>query len=110
MPYSVLSAFNEPEEFETAMRPEGWLSMLVTARGQFRARLSQIALNEIHLLAAEEQLVADRLCCGTRRPGDDCVSDWKGDGAGMRWAPYPNWGADDALAWRTLPYPHRRRF
>src|SRR5215471_10042626 len=56
MPYSISSAFSEPEEFETAMRPEGWLSMLVTARGQFRARLSQIALNEIHLLAAEEQL------------------------------------------------------
>src|SRR5262249_59904185 len=57
MPYSISSAlFSEPEEFETAMRLEGWLSMLVTARGQFRARLTRLSLSEIRLTAVEEQL------------------------------------------------------
>src|SRR5262249_19194228 len=57
MPYSISSAlFSEPEEFETAMRLEGWLTMLVTARGQFRARLTRHSLSEIRLTAVEEQL------------------------------------------------------
>jgi hypothetical protein len=47
MPGSVTSMFSEPDEFETALRKEGALGLLVTGRGQFRARLTQIALHRL---------------------------------------------------------------
>src|ERR1700704_3880249 len=56
MPDSISSAFSEPEDFGAAMRSEGCLSLLITRHGQFRARLTQVTLNDMNLLAAEEQL------------------------------------------------------
>jgi len=53
---SLTSAFSEPEDFETALHPEGFLSLLLTAPGRFRARLTRIWLHEIGLSAAEEWL------------------------------------------------------
>ena len=38
------------------MRAEGCLSMLITARGRFQARLARISLSEMRLSAAEENL------------------------------------------------------
>jgi AraC-like DNA-binding protein len=52
----VTSTFSEPEDFEAAMRAEGCLSMLITARGRFQARLTRISLGEMSLSAAEEKL------------------------------------------------------
>jgi hypothetical protein len=42
MPGSVTAAFSEPKDFEAAFRADGCLSLLITCRGQFRARLSFI--------------------------------------------------------------------
>src|SRR5207253_9016954 len=56
MPSTVTSAFSDPDDFDTALRKEGVLSMLVTARGQFRARLTQISLDEICISAVDEHL------------------------------------------------------
>jgi AraC-like DNA-binding protein len=56
MPDCVTSTFSEPEDFEAAMRAEGCLSMLITARGRFQARLTRISLSEMRLSAAEEKL------------------------------------------------------
>ena len=56
MPGSVMSVFSEPDDFEAALREEGCLGLLITGRGQFRARLTQIALHRLRLSAAEEQL------------------------------------------------------
>jgi AraC family ethanolamine operon transcriptional activator len=56
MPDSVTSVFSESEDFETALRKEGCLGMVTTGRGQFRARLTQVALYRLHLSAGEEQL------------------------------------------------------
>jgi AraC-like DNA-binding protein len=56
MPGSVTSVFSEPEDFDTALREDGVLGMLITGRGRFRARLTQITLYRLRLLAAEEQL------------------------------------------------------
>jgi AraC-like DNA-binding protein len=53
---SVTSAFSEPEDFEVALRADGCLTLLVTGRGQFRARLTQVALHVLRLSATEEQL------------------------------------------------------
>ena len=39
MPGSVTSVFSEPGDFEAALREEGGLGLLITGRGQFRARL-----------------------------------------------------------------------
>ena len=56
MPGSVASMFSEAEDFETALRQEGCLGLLVTGRGAFRARLTQVALHRLNLAAGEEQL------------------------------------------------------
>jgi hypothetical protein len=56
MPGSVTSVFGEPGDFEAALREEGCLGLLITGRGQFRARLTQVKLHRLRLSAAEEQL------------------------------------------------------
>jgi AraC-like DNA-binding protein len=56
MPSSVTSVFSEPEDFEAALREEGCLGLVITGRGHFQARLTQIALRRIRLSAGEEQL------------------------------------------------------
>src|SRR5580693_2478591 len=56
MPGSVTSVFSEPGDFEAALREEGSLGLLITGRGQFRARLTQVKLHRLRLSAAEEQL------------------------------------------------------
>lgn len=56
MPGSVTSVFGEAADFETALRPEGCLSLLVTGRGSFRARLTQITLDRLRLASTEEEL------------------------------------------------------
>jgi AraC-like DNA-binding protein len=56
MPGSVVSVFSEPEDFETALVQEGYLSLLVTGRGAFRARLTQVILHHLQLSAGKEQL------------------------------------------------------
>lgn len=56
MPGSITASFNEPENFEAALRLEGWLSLLIIGRGQFRARLTQVTLRSMRITAAEETL------------------------------------------------------
>jgi AraC-like DNA-binding protein len=56
VPRSVTSVFSEPADFEAALREEGGFGLLITGRGQFRARLTQVALHRLRLSAAEEQL------------------------------------------------------
>jgi AraC-like DNA-binding protein len=56
MPGSVTSVFSEAEDFETALREEGCLGLLVTGPSAFRARLTQVALHRLRLSATEEQL------------------------------------------------------
>ena len=56
MPGYVTSTFSEPEDFAGALRAEGFLSLLITSRGQFRAQLTRVSLNQMCLSAAEEQL------------------------------------------------------
>ena len=56
MPRSITSVFSEAEDFAVAMREEGCLALLVTGAGQFRARLTQIALHSLRLSATDEQL------------------------------------------------------
>jgi AraC-like DNA-binding protein len=56
VPGSVTSVFSEAEDFGAALRGEGVLSLLVTGPGQFRARLTQVALHRLRLSATDEQL------------------------------------------------------
>src|SRR5271167_2467168 len=56
MPGSVTSVFSELEDFQTALREDGMLGMLITGRGRFQARLTQIMLHGLRLSAAEEHL------------------------------------------------------
>jgi hypothetical protein len=54
MPGSITSVFGEAEGFEAALRADGVAGLLITGRGQFRTRLTQIALHRAHLAAVEE--------------------------------------------------------
>jgi hypothetical protein len=54
MPGSVVSLFSERDEFQAALRGDGVLSLLVTDRGQFRARLTQVPLHHLRLSAGDE--------------------------------------------------------
>jgi hypothetical protein len=56
MPGSATATFSEPEDFEAALRSEGCLSLVITERGRFRARLTQITLHSLRLSAGDEQL------------------------------------------------------
>src|SRR6516162_8703260 len=56
MPGSRASVFGEAEEFQTALSADGVAGLLVTGRGQFRARMTQVALEGLRLAAVEEQL------------------------------------------------------
>jgi AraC-like DNA-binding protein len=56
MPGSVTSAFSSPEDFEAALRKEGYRCLLVTGGGEFRARLTRVTLHSLRLSAAEEHL------------------------------------------------------
>ena len=54
MPGSRASVFGEAEDFQAALSVEGVAGLLVTGRGQFRARLTQVALERLRLSAVEE--------------------------------------------------------
>src|SRR5271169_3782765 len=56
MPGSVRSVFTGPAGFEAAWYEEGVLSLLISGRGEFRGRLTQVALHCVRLSAVEEQL------------------------------------------------------
>jgi AraC-like DNA-binding protein len=56
MPGSATLVFNEPEDFEAALRAEGCLGLWITGRGQFRVRLTRVALHRLRLSTATEQV------------------------------------------------------
>jgi hypothetical protein len=56
MPGSVTSMFGEPDDFAAALREKGFLSLLVTGDGEFRARLTEVNLRHLRLSAAEERV------------------------------------------------------
>jgi AraC-like DNA-binding protein len=57
MTRSITSTFGEPEDsFATAMRAEGFNVLLITGRGEFRAKLIEITLHSLRLSAVEERL------------------------------------------------------
>ena len=55
MPGSRASVFGEAEDFQAALSADGVAGLLVTSRGQFRARLTQIRLDGWRLAAIEEE-------------------------------------------------------
>lgn len=54
MPGSRASVFGEADDFQAALSADGVAELLVTSRGQFRARLTQIGLERLRLAAVEE--------------------------------------------------------
>lgn len=56
MPESVTSFFTEAADFATALAKADIYGLVVTGHGQFRARLTRMALEVLHLSAGEESL------------------------------------------------------
>jgi AraC-like DNA-binding protein len=54
MPGSRASVFGEAEDFQAALSADGVAGLLVTGYGPFRARLTQVELDRLRLLAIEE--------------------------------------------------------
>jgi hypothetical protein len=85
VPESVTSFFTEPAEFATALAKEGISNLVITGHGQFRARLTSIALHSLRLLAGEESLsriafitVPDDMILVVLQPGTGPASTWGG--------------------------------
>jgi len=56
MASSRASVFGEAEDLQAALGADGVVGLLITGRGQFRARLTQVGLNRLQLAAVEEAL------------------------------------------------------
>ena len=56
MPGSVMSVFSGPDDIEAALRNEVSVRLLITAYGQFRARLTQVELHRVRMSAVEQNL------------------------------------------------------
>ena len=55
MPGSRASVFGEAEDFQAALSADGVAGLLVTSRGQFCARLTQLTLDGWRLATVEEE-------------------------------------------------------
>src|SRR5437879_6167854 len=56
MPGGQVSLFGELHDFQVAMASGGFVRFLVTAPGQFRARLARVSLHGLQLAAGDEEL------------------------------------------------------
>ena len=56
MPGSVTSVFGRPDDFEAALYDEGNISLLVTAGGQLRAKVTRVELDCLSLSTVEQNL------------------------------------------------------
>jgi AraC-like DNA-binding protein len=90
MPGSVTSLFSEADDFETALRAEGCVRLLVTGRGAFRARLTQITLDRLRLASAEEEVARVAFVAA---PASTVVVWWPVGGS-----PAPFWGGMEMRA------------
>ena len=94
MPGSRASVFGEPEDFEEALRADGVTALLVTSREQFRARLTQISLDRLHLASVEEEVARVALVAV---PANTILVSWPiGD------RPAPVWGGIEMRAGEML--------
>ena len=55
MPGSRASVFGEAEDFQAALSADGVAGLLITGRGRFRARLTQVGLECLRLAAVQEE-------------------------------------------------------
>ena len=63
----TIAVFRESSDFQDALRASGCADLLVVAGGEFRARLTRVALQDVTLAHAEENV--DRLASITVPPG-----------------------------------------
>jgi small-conductance mechanosensitive channel len=62
MPASITSVFSEPADFPAALHEDDGLELLITGRGQFRARLTEVKLH--HVIAGMFYLLDDAFRVG----------------------------------------------
>src|SRR3954468_23252414 len=95
MPRGAFTAvFGKPEGLQAALNGEGVSALTITGDGQFRARLTQVILSEIALLAAEEELPRSAFVV---IPDDTIVAAWPIDQG-----PWPIWAGIEIDASQIL--------
>jgi AraC-like DNA-binding protein len=90
MPGGLTSVFGDPDDFRAALRAEGVVELLPIERGQFQARLTDVALHRLRLAFGEERLA--RIAFVTVPAGRVLVALTPGGG------PAPVWGGIEARA------------
>jgi hypothetical protein len=100
MPSSSTSAFSQPEDFEAALLDCGLRELFLTSSIAFRARLTSIRLDRLHLLAATER--APRIAIVSVPRADMLVVFSKGAGKQI-------WGGLEAGPGQILAVPGARR-
>src|SRR5215831_9885655 len=101
MPASVASVFSNPKDFQAALSKYGVFSLLVTGSGRFRARLTQIVLDDMCLAAGEEELSRVAFVAV---PSDTVLVSWP---IGDRSAPI--WGGVDVRVGEIMTLGPRQR-
>jgi AraC-like DNA-binding protein len=101
MPGSRASVFGEAEDFEAALSADGVAGLLITGRGQFRARLTQVELDRLRLTAVEES--QQRIAFVTVPPGTILVSFPIEDG------PSPVWGGTEVRTGEMITFGRGQR-
>ena len=101
MPGSRASVFGEAEDFEAALSADGVAGLLVTGHGQFRARLTQVELDQLRLTAVEES--QPRIAFVTVPAGTILVSFPIEDG------PSPVWGGTEVRTGEMITFGRGQR-
>jgi AraC-like DNA-binding protein len=101
MPGSRASVFGEAEDFQAALSADGVGGLLVTGRGQFRARLTQVELDRVRLTAVEE--AQPRIAFVTVPAGTVLVSFPIDDG------PSPVWGGIEIRTGEMITFGRGQR-
>ena len=64
---SAISLFSEPDDFQATLEQSGCIGLIMTERGEFRARITELTLGRLRLSAVEERL--SRIACYSLAPG-----------------------------------------
>lgn len=101
MPGSRASVFGEAEDFQAALSADGVAGLLVTGHGQFRARLTQVELDQLRLTAVEES--QPRIAFVTVPAGSILVSFPIEEG------PSPVWGGTEVRTGEMITFGRGQR-
>src|SRR4051812_6404706 len=101
MPRSSASSFGEPADLQAALSADGFVCLLTSPDGPFRARVIQAALNIVCLTVCQE----DQPCCAFVKVPEDAVLIVLPIGHG----PWPVWSGMSMRPGELMAFRQRER-